>query len=105
MILLPDWIEDKHYDQAMALVSEKKPALDFSPLRKDTLDEGRCLQILHVGSYSDEGPVLHRLHEELMPSRGLTWNGHHHEIYLGDPRKVAPEKLRTILRQPVKPVS
>ena len=70
-----------------------------------TLTEGRCLQILHIGSYDAETPTLHRLHHELMPQRGLTWNGLHHEIYLSDPRRTASERLRTILRQPVRPVS
>lgn len=67
-----------------------------------TIAEGRCVQVLHVGSYDDEGPVLARLHDEFMPSRGLSFNGPHHEIYLSDPRRVAPEKLKTILRQPVR---
>jgi hypothetical protein len=60
------------------------------------------VQILHLGSYDDEGPVLLRLHEEWMPENGYDFNGKHHEIYLSDPRKVDPEKLRTILRQPIK---
>ncbi|MYM56114.1 GyrI-like domain-containing protein [Thalassovita mangrovi] len=66
-------------------------------------EEGDCLQTLHVGSYADEAPVLAALHHEVMPGMGLTFGGHHHEIYLSDPRRVAPEKLKTILRQPVRP--
>ncbi len=69
------------------------------------MDEGRSLQILHVGSYDAEAATLARLHDKVMPARGLTWNGRHHEIYLSDPRKVAPEKMKTVLRQPVKPAS
>jgi hypothetical protein len=68
------------------------------------LDEGLCAQILHIGSYDDEGPTLKRLHEDWLPANGLTETGKHHEIYLGDPRKVAPEKLRTLLRQPVRKI-
>jgi Uncharacterized conserved protein len=49
-----------------------------------------------------EGPVLARLHHEVMPARGLEFNGPHHEIYLGDPRRMAPERLKTVLRQPVR---
>jgi len=67
-----------------------------------TLDEGECLQVLHVGPYADETAILNTMHNEVMPAEGLTFNGPHHEIYLGDPRRSAPEKLRTILRQPVK---
>lgn len=62
------------------------------------------VQILHVGSYDDETPTLHRLHDEYLPEHGLTFNGDHHEIYLSDPRRTAPEKLKTVLRQPVKPL-
>jgi hypothetical protein len=65
--------------------------------------EGRSLQTLHVGGYDDEGPVLATLHDRVMPQLGLTFNGPHHEIYLGDPRKTAPSRLKTILRQPVRP--
>ena len=65
-------------------------------------EEGTCLQTLHLGPYTDEGPTLAELHDHIMPTQGLTFNGPHHEIYLSDPRRVAPEKLRTILRQPVK---
>ena len=59
------------------------------------------LQIMHLGSYDDEAPVLARLHRLVMPERGLTWNGRHHEIYLSDPRRTSAEKLKTVLRQPV----
>ena len=65
------------------------------------LAEGDCLQTLHLGPYADEAPVLAHLHDAVMPAAGLTFNGPHHEIYLSDPRRTAPEKLRTILRQPV----
>lgn len=59
------------------------------------------MQVLHIGSYDDEAPVLERLHHEFMPANRLTFNGRHHEIYLSDPRKTEAAKLRTILRQPV----
>lgn len=66
------------------------------------LAEGLSIQILHIGSYGDEAPVLARLHHEFMPQNHLDFNGDHHEIYLSDPRRTAPEKLKTILRQPVR---
>ena len=65
--------------------------------------EGACLQTLHIGPYTDEAPVLAHLHERVMLEHGVTFNGPHHEIYLSDPRRVAPDKLKTILRQPVGP--
>ena len=71
-------------------------------LRLERYDEGTSLQVLHVGSYDDEGPVLAQLHDVEMPARRLAFNGHHHEIYLSDARRTAPAKLRTILRQPVR---
>lgn len=72
-------------------------------VEKRILREGRCLQILHVGPYDAEGPTLAKLHGDLMPAQGLKFNGAHHEIYLSDARRTAPEKLRTVLRQPVRP--
>jgi hypothetical protein len=60
------------------------------------------LRLLHIGSYDDEGSTLARLHNEIMPAQGVTFAGPHHEIYLSDPRKTPPEKLKTILRQPVR---
>ena len=104
MIMLPSWIGADHVSSALETQARKKPDLDFTMVRMGKLCENRVLQLLHVGPFADEAPVLHRLHHELMPERGLTFAGHHHEIYLSDPRKSAPEKLRTVLRQPVKPI-
>ncbi len=100
MLMLPDWIEPRHVEAARA----KKPDLDLSKVRMDTLEEGLCLSHLHLGPFSDEAPKLHLLHNEIIPDGGYTFNGEHHEIYLSDPRRTAPEKLRTVLRQPVKRV-
>jgi len=99
MIWQPDWLTPHVFDAAVAKAAAKAPAA--TGLRLETLDEGLCVQTLHLGSYDDEGPTLARLHDEFMPERGLRFNGAHHEVYLGDPRRTAPEKLRTILRQPV----
>jgi hypothetical protein len=64
--------------------------------------EGLSVQIMHIGSYDDEGPVLSQMHSDFIPNNGYVENGKHHEIYLSDPRRVAPEKLKTVLRQPIK---
>lgn len=98
MILTPDWIDRAAVDAVIETV-DAAPALDR--LRVDTLDEGVCVQTLHVGSYDDEAPVLAAMHDEFIPTNGLRLTGKHHEIYLSDPRRAAPHKLRTILRQPV----
>jgi hypothetical protein len=101
MILQPDWISEDMIAAAVARASAKRGPPPAS-LRLETLEEGLCVQTMHVGSYDDEGPVLAKLHDEYLPENSLVENGHHHEIYLGDPRKTAPEKLKTILRQPVR---
>ncbi len=105
MIPLPDGVTDVDIQVALDAVARKKPDVPVSRVQTLVLDEGLSLQILHVGSYDDEAPVLSRLHEEVMPAQGVTWNGRHHEIYLSDPRRGAAEKLRTVLRQPVRSLS
>lgn len=102
LLMLPDWITEDHVAQALARQATKKQGRDLSRVRFAVLQEGRCLHHLHVGPFAAEAAKLAELHDGIMPARGLTFAGHHHEIYLGDPRKTAPEKLRTILRQPVK---
>ena len=100
MIAQPDWITPELVDEAVAAAQEKQlPALDL--LRFERYAEGRSVQILHVGPYDDEGPTLARLHDEYLPANKLAPAGRHHEIYLSDPRKTEPAKLKTILRQPV----
>jgi hypothetical protein len=103
LISQPDWISVEMVGDAIGAVTAKKKggaALDH--LRLVTVDEGRSVQILHIGSYAAEAPTLARLHDEYMPANGLTFNGDHHEIYLSDVRRTAPEKLKTVLRQPVR---
>lgn len=102
MIMAPDFITREMFDNAVSKTGKKLGEAPNS-LRFEPYAEGLSLQTLHVGSYDDEGPVLARLHEEVIPEKGMTSNGLHHEIYLSDPRKTAPAKLKTILRQPVKP--
>lgn len=101
MILQPDWIMPEMVGEAVKKAKAKRGAPPDS-LRLETLDEGLCVQTMHVGSYDEEGPVLAKLHGEFLPENGLKETGHHHEIYIGDPRKAAPEKLKTVLRQPVR---
>ena len=101
MIMQPDWITREMFDAAIKKVSEKGPPANLAEVRFETLDEGKCVQTLHIGSFDDEAAVLKQMHEEFIPQQGLKLAKKHHEIYLSDFRKVAPEKLRTILRQPV----
>lgn len=101
LIMTPDWLGAEQFEDARDAVRRKNAAPALGRIRRDTLEERLAVQTLHVGSYDDEGPVLDALHNEFIPSRSLRMTGKHHEIYLSDPRRVAPEKLRTILRQPV----
>jgi hypothetical protein len=103
LINQPDWVTDDDVASAVdkARVNKALPALDRLQLLQ--LTEGMSVQILHIGPYDDEAPTLHRLHHEYLPAHGLTFNGDHHEIYLNDARRTDPAKLKTILRQPVKP--
>lgn len=100
MLLVPEWLgADDASDAAATAAAKGAPIPDR--LRLATLDEGPCVQTLHIGPYDDEGPVLAELHHRFLPANGLRPSGRHHEIYLSDPRRTTPEKLRTILRQPV----
>jgi hypothetical protein len=102
MILQPDAVTPELLEKAKAKVAAKKKAPPSAgQVRLDVLQEGPAVQIMHIGSYSTEGPTITRLHD-FMKENGYTFNGRHHEIYLGDPRRCLPEKLRTIIRQPVK---
>lgn len=103
MILVPGWITTQMYEAAVGHAAREKPPPSLDEVRLDTLREGRCVQTLHIGSYDDEAAVLARMHHEFIPQSGFTMVGRHHEIYLSDPRRVPPPKLRTILRQPVAP--
>ena len=101
MIMCPPWIEQDVFADAVKTVKQKKAPPSIDKLRLSTLAEGRCMQTLHIGPYSHEGPVLEHMHNELIPDMGASMVGKHHEIYFNDFRRVAPEKLRTILRQPI----
>ena len=101
MILVPQWITTDMYDAVVAEAARKNPPAFLDRVRLETLHEGRCVQTLHVGSYDDEAPVLAEMHHRFIPRAGLRMTGRHHEIYLSDPRRMQPSKLRTILRQPV----
>jgi hypothetical protein len=100
MILVPDWLTEAHVAEASARAAAKA-GRDISRVRSDVLVEGLCVQTLHIGPYDEEGTVLRQLHEREIPSRGYVLTGVHHEIYLSDARRTAPERLRTILRQRV----
>jgi hypothetical protein len=104
MIRQPDFVTPEVFETIKAAVAKKKPGLDLSAARLQKFSEGLCAQILHIGSYDDEPRSTAAL-EQFIAASGyradFTSKRHHHEIYLGDPRKTAPEKLKTIIRYPI----
>lgn len=100
MILQPPVVTPAMVEQAKERAASKHPSEAIARVRLERFDEGESAQILHIGPYADEEPTITRLHE-FIDEQGLDLRGKHHEIYLGDPRRSAPEKLRTIIRQPV----
>ncbi len=101
MIVLPEWTSEELFEEGVAKGMKKLGERPKS-LRMEWFEEGLSVQIMHKGPFSDEAPVIARMHHEFIPGNGLVENGHHHEIYLSDARRTAPEKLKTVLRQPVK---
>jgi hypothetical protein len=102
MIGLPDQATDAERAAALEAARPKLSEPHASNLRIETFAEGLAAQLLHVGPYAAERPSIERLHEAIATA-GITPAGRHHEIYLGDPRRAAPDKLRTILRQSIAP--
>jgi hypothetical protein len=101
LIRLPDFVTKKDFDKAIETVVEKKNTELTHELEFFTMAEGKCVQMLHVGPYSTEPETLKQI-GSFMEANKLTRNGLHHEIYLSDFRKTKSEKLKTILREPVR---
>jgi hypothetical protein len=101
MILQPGHITPKMFADGVAQLKEKKPSPGISRLRLKPFHEGLCVQALHLGPYAEEPRTLQRM-QEFAAENGYVFRGKHHEIYLGDPTRSRPEKLRTTLRHPLK---
>ena len=101
MIMVPNWITAEMFGSAVEKVGSKERPERLEAVRLESLSERRCVQALHIGAYDDEAELLRHMHEEFIPEHGLSMVGKHHEIYLSDPRRIGPTKMRTILRQPV----
>lgn len=100
MIMQPSFVADEVIEAAMGAVRTKKKLPGIDKLRLEAFAEGICAQVLHVGPFSEEGPVVERLHEFVDQRTGRT--GKHHEIYLSDIRRADPKNWKTIIRQPMK---
>ncbi|MCE1253132.1 MAG: GyrI-like domain-containing protein [Anaerolineae bacterium] len=99
MIAQPEWVTAERVEEARRQVI-KKGSQQAEQIRFEVFDEGLCAQVMHTGPYSAEGPVIAALHT-FIKEQGCQLSGKHHEIYLGDPNRTAPERLKTVLRQPV----
>jgi hypothetical protein len=102
MILQPPEISAKRVEECRTTLASKKPLRALEKVRYASLEEGLCAQVIHVGPFDEEGPTIERLHEYIA-HKGAKLTGKHHEIYLSDIRRAAPEKWRTIIRQPMQP--
>ena len=99
MIMQPDFVTAEMVEAAKDRAQKKKGLAAISLIRFEALHEGRAAQIMHVGPYAEEPPTIEKLHE-FIAAQGGTPSGKHHEIYLSDPNRTAPEKLKTVIRQP-----
>ncbi len=106
MIRQPDFIGKRIIESAIKEVEEKKNPPSLSKIRFEKFHEGRSAQIMHIGPYSEEGPTVKKLHN-FIHEKGYVFDGSkpgqkHHEIYISDVRRTKPERLKTVIRQPVK---
>jgi len=104
MIRQPEFVTLDVFDIAKQVLNKKKPELDLSLARLASFSEGLCAQIMHIGSYDNEPATIKTLEQFIVDtgySNDISANRKHHEIYLSDPRKIAPEKLKTVIRHPI----
>jgi hypothetical protein len=102
MIAVPDAVTAAEVAAAVEAAARRRPLPAASRLRLERFDEGLAAQIMHIGPYADEAPTIERLHD-FAAEQGYELRGRHHEIYLGDPRRTAPERLKTVIRHPLRP--
>ena len=101
MIMQPDVVTADHTAEAIRAAQAKKGLPGLAKIRFESYCEGLSAQIMYFGLYKDEGPTIANVHKFIVES-GYVLTGKHHEIYIGDPRRTAPEKLKTVIRQPMR---
>ncbi len=101
MIMQPPEVTQEQYNQAIEVVRKKNNPVALPKMRLETYDEGVSVQVMYIGPFSEEGPMIETMHQFAF-NQGYELQGKHHEIYLSDPRRTAQEKLRTVIRQPIK---
>lgn len=107
LIRQPEFVTEEVYNWALEQLKKKKPELDYSKVRYEVLEEGKCVQIMHIGPYDTESESITKMNEFIAKNGYVNdfSNGRrHHEIYLGDPRKTKPENLKTVIRHPIKKI-
>ena len=105
MIRQPEFVTPKVFESAKTALAKKKAGLDLSKARLDKITEGLCVQAMHIGSYDSEPATISAMEQHAVKNGyaiDISNERHHHEIYLSDPRKVSPEKLKTVIRLPIK---
>ena len=105
MIRQPDFVTQDIFDEAKRVLSKKKPEIDLSIARLVLFTEGLCAQIMHIGSYDNEPSTIEALERFIVEAgykNDISESRKHHEIYLNDPRKTTPDKLKTVIRHPIK---
>ena len=107
LIRQPDFVTQEVFEDAKKALARKKSELDTSKARLEVIIEGLCVQVMHIGSYDDEPATIAKMEKYAVDSGyeidiDVDVTRRHHEIYLSDPRKVAPEKLKTVIRHPIK---
>jgi hypothetical protein len=101
MIMQPEYVTEDLVSKALEQVEKKKDPPALPKIRFESFHEGLSAQIMHIGPYSAEGPTIERLHN-FIKENGCELKGKHHEIYLSDPRRSAPERMKTVIRQPMR---
>ena len=107
LIRQPDFVTKEIFEVAKASLAKKKPNLNTSKARLEKITEGLCVQVIHIGSYDNEPATIAAMEQYAIESGyaiDINEARRHHEIYISDPRKVAPEKLKTVIRHPIKTV-
>jgi hypothetical protein len=99
LMMQPEWATEERFERVLTSVRQKKNLPALSGMRFEPFREGRAAQVMHLGPFAEEGPTIERI-DRFIEERGGMRRGKHHEIYLSDFRRTAPEKLKTIIRQP-----
>lgn len=105
MIRLPEFVTIDAFEHAKEVLKTKKPNLNFDKVNYEEINEGKCVQIMHIGSYDDEAVSIKKIQDFIIENNlkiDINRQRKHHEIYLSDPRKTKVENLKTVIRYPVK---